>query len=497
MTLRNKLWFLSWLAVLGLIVSPLKVRACSCGPPGTVLQEFERASFVIVGEVVSVDKAEPGQHYVDDVRSARIIVERVFKGSLRTNDEMIFAQGGGGDCIWTFSEKDIGRRLLLYLSARRDGESFWYARYCGRSKGLEYAADDLSYLENETRVRGKTRLSGVLSFYQPPVFEGQDPIYKGLDGIKVRIVGEKKTYELTTNNVGLYELYDLPAGIYAVEPQIPDGLKIKRPRLQARDKPGAEKPGFYITVEATKHSFLDFIYDNNNAIRGRVLDPSGNPMGGVCLDVVPAQGRASNHLYKSDCTDSRGTFEIDSLPPGRYLIAVNKSGKLSASEPFKTFYYPDVTDPEKAVVLTIVPGQILDGINIVVPQVEATVKVQGVAQYFDGKPVVDGTIRFKPERSIAGVHGDVYSRTDSNGRFSFKILKGHKGSVQGQTMAYRGMYENCPKVEELITKSGNEIAILQTSVAHIQADDDIDNVVLSFPFPMCKRRTSFVNQNPR
>ena len=48
-----------------------------------------------------------------------MVVERVFKGKLKIRDEIVFGQGGGADCIWTFDEESIGHQFLFYLKRER------------------------------------------------------------------------------------------------------------------------------------------------------------------------------------------------------------------------------------------------------------------------------------------------------------------------------------------------------------------------------------------
>jgi hypothetical protein len=45
------------------------------------------------------------------------------------------------------------------------------------------------------------------------------------EGTKVRIIGAKKTHVTKTDQHGVFEIYDLPAGRYLVEPEIPAGWK--------------------------------------------------------------------------------------------------------------------------------------------------------------------------------------------------------------------------------------------------------------------------------
>jgi len=84
---------------------------------------------------------------------------------------------------------------------------------------VESAKDDLLYLENIDKVRGRTRVSGKVTRDG-----GDDENYAGQ---QVRIIGKHKSYIATTDKDGVYELYDLPPGRYTVEPVLQPGWKIE------------------------------------------------------------------------------------------------------------------------------------------------------------------------------------------------------------------------------------------------------------------------------
>lgn len=67
---------------------------------------------------IAVEKAEDNdqEHHVDGVRSTTMVVERVFKGQLKVRDQIVFGQGGGADCIWTFKEEYVGQQFLFYVN---------------------------------------------------------------------------------------------------------------------------------------------------------------------------------------------------------------------------------------------------------------------------------------------------------------------------------------------------------------------------------------------
>ena len=481
------------------LLSLRTAEACSCGPSPTVLDAFNYSDVVVIVSAVSVEKAEPektappgrmsdGTNYVDGVKSTSMRVEQVFKGTLKVGDEMIFVQGGGADCIWTFNEKDVGKKFLFYLRQQK-GSTRWMAVTCGRSNLVDHAGDDLLYLNNLNKVRNKTRISGTLEFrYETG---------ESLAGRKIRIIGAKRTVELKTDSNGVYEIYDLPAGRYFVEPEIPKGWKVGgfwlgySPSLDRNAKEGSLQK-IPIILEANKHAGLDIMFEIDNAIRGHIYDPLGQPMKDVCLDLIPADGTKGPYL--ADCTEKDGAFEIDEIPPGGYVILVNDDGKMTSSEPFGAFYYPNALKREEATVFNIGLGEIVENLEIY-PHIELkTIMIQGVLLYADGKPVADESVFFKSVRKQSAGNDedeedkdDAVATTDLRGRFSIKILQGANGFLFGHMYSYVGAFENCPKLDRLIKQSGSAVPDIKTSAVEVRATTNLYGVELKFPFPSCKK----------
>ena len=473
-------------------------EACSCGPSPTVLDAYNSSDVVVIASSVAVEKAAPeqtaapgymsnGQNYVDGVKSTSMRVEQVFKGTLKVGDEMIFLQGGGADCIWTFDEKDVGKKFLFYVR-RQKGSTRWMAVTCGRSSRLEDASDDLLYLTNLNKVRHKTRISGTLRFN----YEAGE----SLEGRKIRIIGAKRTTEVKTDSNGVYEIYDLPAGRYFVEPEIPKGWRVGRfwldysPSLDPNAKEGPLKR-IPIILEANKHAGLDITFEINNIVRGHIYDPLGQPMKGVCLNLIPADGTTGPYL--GDCTEEEGAFALDKIPTGAYVIIVNKDGKMTSSEPFGTFYYPKALKREEATVFNINLGDVVENLEIYPPIELKTITVEGVLLFSDGKPVADETVSFKAIRKPSEEDddeenpNDASARTDPKGRFSLKILHGATGFLFGGMYSYAGEFENCPKLDRLIKQMGSGVKKVRTPPVEIQATANIYGMELKFPFPFCKK----------
>ena len=327
-----------------LFLAAKAVAACVCPDrDNTVLGKFEDSRFVIVAKVIGVENT-----------TAKLVVEKIYKGNLSVDEEMIFGQGKSANCFERFDDDEIGARFLLYLKPKTAG--VWYADRCERAKALPGsntnhiadAADDLAYLDKLDQVTGKTRISGTLISYQwSPTHGGAD--FKRMTAVKVRLIGEKETYETATNVDGVYEIYDLPPGRYTVEPETPKGWAIENPSaFGGGGSSGREGEPFQLTLKKGRHAYFDFVFMSDRRVRGRVLSPSGNPMKNVCVNLIPPQGEVSKYFKAIDCTDADGSFEIDEVPFGSYVIVVNIDDTITSDQPFRRFYYPNVYEREKA-----------------------------------------------------------------------------------------------------------------------------------------------------
>lgn len=467
-------------------------EACSCGAAPNVLDAFEAAGNVVILKAVSVEKVGKDEEFAkpDGVKSTRMMVEKVYKGKLKASDEIIFAQGGGADCIWTFSEQSVGEKYLFYLPEGDKTKSPWLGFGCGRSNLIEGAADDLLFLEKLAKVRGKTRISGTINFADYIALPAPPPV----EGIKIKIIGGGGTFNLKTDKNGVYEIYDLPPGRYEIVPEVPKGWRVNEFFMRYTDIIGKgvndDKPikEYAVKLEARRHATVDFHFEIYNAIRGKILAPDGKPMRRVCVNLYPPTGITKNVPYLADCVEKdEDTFEIDEIPPGRYILVANDEGEITSSEPFKTVYYPGTFELEKASVIDIGIGEFLENIDIYVPKIEELITVQGVFLYSDGKPVVDESVQFKSTANRTKYSADALATTDAQGRFIIKILKGMKGSLFGSMYAYIGEFENCPKLETLIRQTGKTSFESKTQEIEISGEDNVFDVELKFPFPGCKK----------
>ena len=215
--MKRSLETLLFLLVVTLLsFSAPKVYACSCVQNSPVDLEFLRSPNVVVLKARSIEKTDtepPRLVNYGGIKQTRLTVEKVFRGTLKVGQELIFAQGGGADCIWTFTKESIGQEFLFYLASKPLDASnkviaatgqfpkvvpkdVWIASTCSRSGGVKYKSNDLKYLENISTLRGKTRLSGLLSQYIEPATADQNSMYNLLGNYMVKVTGNGKNIAL-------------------------------------------------------------------------------------------------------------------------------------------------------------------------------------------------------------------------------------------------------------------------------------------------------------
>jgi hypothetical protein len=351
--------------------------------------------------------------------------------------------------------------------------------------------DDLLYLRALPGSARRSRISGTLEHYE----DGPDHSFahvRNVAGAKVRIIGEKETYEAVTDSNGVYELYDLPPGNYTIRPEIPYGLKVRFP-MPYGEPAEAKAPvglvverGQDVTVKlgAGDMAGADFVLSSDNRISGRVLDPQGRAIDGVCVTLLSVKTEyklGDSRIF--DCTENGGRYTLDGIPPGRYLIAANDENTPSGTEPFHTVYYPGVFEKEKATVVIVGSKEEADNHDLRIPRLLPTVTISGRLVYKDGHPVAGEHVRFESDDRKYDGGG---AQTDAEGRFTLKLLRGVPGQLRARLFVYEGMFAAaCPEVKKLIDAAGRGNAFGETNTVKVSAAADTKGLRLVVPYSHC------------
>jgi len=425
------------------------VLGCSCAGWASVCQAYTSAESIFIGTVTRVKDVPVIRTYKtqsltdlnakEEVFNARgwkiyIEIEKTYKGE--PQKEIVLAREDNS-CSGKF---EIGARLLLYAHFNKE-LGMWEIPPCNRNVFVSDAAEDLLFLEGLPKSLGRTRLSGELSRNEDTPEKGFTRI-SGFAGAKVKIAGKNKTYEAVTDKNGVYEIYDLPPDQYTVTPEVPPGLKIRFPMFSGfgglmRNTSGDPNSAM-INLKENGCVSVSFVFNANNSISGKVISSNGMPMKGVCMDLIPLADKVSKYFHVFDCTEEDGSYALKDMPPGKYLIVVNKDSKISSTEPFPTLYYPNTFEKEKATIIDMGEGDVRENYVIHLPAQSETITAEGVFLYSDGKPVIKEFVEFIADTKQAKIDGNSRARTDSQGHFSIKILKGVPGKLYGKMFTYIG-----------------------------------------------------------
>lgn len=344
------------LLLIVLVISFLSLRtataiACVLLPLPTVLDAYEKADVVIIARAVSIEETmEPDPIHLN-IRSATMVVQKVFKGNLKVQDAVSFAQGNGIDCLWTFDKEMIGHEYLLYLNSPDQASDLWYLGQ-GRSAEVSDAANDLRYVNNVEKVRGQTRVSGTLEDDFP--FAGRN----------VRIIRKGKTYRAAIDEHGVYEIYGLPPGKYLIAPELPSGWIIDReetfPTVSERRSHSKSYKAF--TLRSKRHAVIDFALKIDNVVAGKVVDQNGRPMAQASIVLKPEDGVGEKSLF----VDKKGRFRFESVPAGSYTLIVHEPISMPLTR--VSYYDPQKSKLLKSLTININHVESLRGLKIIVPK---------------------------------------------------------------------------------------------------------------------------------
>jgi hypothetical protein len=476
----NKYFRITTLFCALFILSSASAFACSCLTAGTALDNFHSSENVAVFKLRSVQRTAEGEqtYGLYGLVSAKLTVEKVYKGKLKVGDELTFKQGGGGDCVRTFSDKFIGTDLLFYLGRKPGKGQMWSAGTCTRSNTVKGAAADILYFDNMKTNAGKTRISGTLIQKFEPAVEGDEWRHEPIAGLVVTIAGSGITKQLKTNADGVYEIYGLKPGKYRVTPEKVPGFRFSDENKEYEE----------VEIDVGGMDEADFRFEIHNAIRGRVFDSAGKPFQGACLDLLPARGAPPQYFRKDDCTDKDGSFAFDNIPSGTWIIVANKPGRITAASPFGKLYYPGTDKREEASEIPLGPGDFRDNLVFNILPAAETVTISGTVTYADGKPAPDLGVSFfdggKPDEYASP---DAITTTDRDGRFAIAILKGQKGDLIAWMYSYIGKFENCRKLDDLVRASGETNPRIDSAAIPVEANADQAGFDLKLPFNTCKK----------
>lgn len=451
--------------------------ACTCAENPMVDVEFSHAKNVVVLKAVSVLGPEKSDFKREDsVPGFMFKAQKVFKGTVKPGEE--FAVISTGMCSFGFRAEDLASEFLFYYF----DDNFSIVPMCSRSGHTKFRAADISYLEKREKVRGLTRISGIVSQYISTAVEGEGSRSDPLIDHTVRIIGNGRDIRLKTDEHGVYEVYGLPPGQYRIEP-----AKVKG--FMATDFVDRETPSAAIVFNGKGHAEMNFYFRIDNAISGRVVDADGKPLERVKLELLPARGTPRKYFVETDYSAKDGSFKFEDVPAGMYVIAGNPKNEITAENPYPLFYSSGTSDRATATEIRVGPGDFLYGFTVKASRSAETVIISGRLLFEDGSPVPSETIKFATGKEGEPAPGDPYTHTDKGGRFQIMILKGQKGTIYGYLFPNTWRFRKC--LDRLEFAKANAIkdkdGFLETRRETLEAVE-MNVIELKFPFTLCTGR---------
>jgi hypothetical protein len=210
--------------------------------------------------------------------------------------------------------------------------------------------------------------------------------------------------ETTSDTSGAFRFADLPPGLYRLfveRSSLPEGLlppwNQHLPREPEHNPDGVFGTSFRLTAGSERA--VDLRVFAAGAVRGRIVAPGGEPLGGALLSV-----RSPSGVSRDARTDEAGRFEIAALHPGAYVTAV----RLDPAAP------DAATSAPLPVRFELAPRQVLELDDLVAGSAGAALR--GSVVDLNGRPVAGLVVTCREERDD-GLGGLWTARTDAAGLY--------------------------------------------------------------------------------
>ncbi len=205
-------------------------------------------------------------------------------------------------------------------------------------------------------------------------------------------------------------------------------------RLTLPDELTTYKTEHELTVNDRGCAHVFYGVSDNGRVGGRVADAEGRPAAGVLVSLIKADDPDPVSLNaRLERTDEGGRYAFKSIPPGRYLLAVNLNRYPQPNDPTNAYprtYYPGVAEASRAESVNIGAGERAKDRDLTLPARRAESVVNGIVVWDDGSPVAGANISVRDLTYHDPGTDYGLEPADAQGRFT------HKG-YQGQVLLIR------------------------------------------------------------
>jgi hypothetical protein len=376
----------------------------------TVCEAFARSSAVFVGRLISGsgtprEYSKNGKTHYADTGDLRFLIEESFKGASSGEITVRYHDYG------TAGGLTRGERHLVY--AADIGLSVLSTGYCYRTRVVSDAVEDLEVLRRLPQPGGGGNLYGQL------MMRTRSGKTAPVPGVTVAVKDEtgNRTF-LITDQRGRYELRGLTPGKYRAAPVLSQYAIVETVGRDSGER----------TVPDGGCSEASFQTEVKSRISGKVRDAAGNRA--PCSVSLISPTDESRRWTTSVLEGGDGTFNLDEVVPGRYLLYVDVMSARRSGRNEERYYYPGTWERERASLIQVRVGQQVDGVDFRFPP-ELTVQtitgqiLDGDRRPAAGADVIVYTADKTTPRTFRAYDWPSYATADEHGRFVIHAFRGN------------------------------------------------------------------------
>ncbi len=243
--------------------------------------------------------------------------------------------GEGTTCDYRFK---VGARYLVYGWRGKDGKI--RTSICTRTAPLSEATEDLKFLRSlPNRVGGE--IFGVVRYTSP-----QEQV--GTIAGTVTAFGSDGDHKARVAASGQYALAGLATGDYRL--------------TFTPDDQSTENVRFKVRIPVNGSCVETGVRLGNSTVSGIVVAAAGAPVSGADVFLIYAlTGECIPEVALKTRTDAKGRFTFDRVEAASFILAVQRTVS-------QMIFFPGTHDAAKTEVIEVLPGTLLSGLTVRIPQ---------------------------------------------------------------------------------------------------------------------------------